>query len=97
MQKLGGQTHRGHQSNVDGTTRARIVPLTNDSSPRCVCSLVFAGPRFYCPTVKSILLSTVPASSRISTCHAPLASAGTVLRLQPRHGEPPIVSETSPT
>src|SRR5437762_5415068 len=46
MQKLDIQTHRGPQSNVSGTTRARIVPLTNDSGPRCVCCLAFAGPRF---------------------------------------------------
>src|ERR1700752_3507700 len=51
----------------------------------------------YCPTVKSIRLSTVPASSRISTCHAPFASAGTVFLLHVLHGDPPTVSGTSPT
>src|SRR5207249_4917005 len=51
----------------------------------------------YCPTVKSILFRTVPAASRISTCHAPLASAGIVLRLHVLHGDPPTASDTSPT
>src|SRR6185437_5727488 len=78
-------------------TLARIVPSTPDSGPPCVCCLVLACPRFYCPTVKSILLITVPISSRISTCHAPFASAGIVLRLHVRHGDPPIVSGTLPT
>src|SRR5436189_6217786 len=45
MQKLDAPTHRGDWSNVNGTTRAGIVPLTSNRNPRCVCCLVFAGPR----------------------------------------------------
>src|SRR5439155_2137392 len=51
----------------------------------------------YCPTVKSIRFSTAPAASLTSTCQAPVKSAGTVLRLHVRHGEPPTCSSTSPT
>src|SRR3989442_5007933 len=51
----------------------------------------------YCPTVKSIRFSTVPAASRTSTCHAPVQSAGTVFLLQVRQGELPTASSTSPT
>src|SRR2546425_6704039 len=51
----------------------------------------------YWPTVKSTRFTTVPAASRTSTCHAPVQSAGTVFRLQVRHGEPPTCSSTSPT
>src|SRR5207245_11739891 len=51
----------------------------------------------YCPTVKSIRFSTVPAASRTSTCQAPVQSAGTVLRLHVRQGDPPTCSSTSPT
>src|SRR3989441_3665967 len=51
----------------------------------------------YCPTVKSIRFSTVPAGSRTSTCQAPLQSAGTAFLLQVRQGEPPTASSTSPT
>src|SRR2546425_9028179 len=51
----------------------------------------------YCPTVKSIRFSTVPAGSRTSTCQAPVQSAGTVFLLQVRQGEPPTASSTSPT
>src|SRR6266436_6658600 len=95
--KTGQQTHRGHQSNVNGTTSAGIVPLTSNRTPRCVCYLALQVRVLYWPTVKSIRFITLPASSRISTCHAPLASAGTVLRLHVLHGDPPIVSGTSPT
>src|SRR2546422_10467690 len=51
----------------------------------------------YCPTVKSIRFSTVPAASRTSTCQAPVQSAGTVFLLQVRQGELPTASSTSPT
>src|ERR1043166_283128 len=53
--------------------------------------------RSYCPTVKSIRFSTVPAASCTSTCHAPVQSGGTVFLLQVRHGDPPTCSSTSPT
>src|SRR3989441_8210590 len=51
----------------------------------------------YCPTVKSSLFSTVPAASFPSPCQAPVHSAGTVLRLQVRQGDPPTCNSTSPT
>src|SRR5882762_881570 len=51
----------------------------------------------YCPTVKSILFSIAPAASFPSTCQAPVHSAGTVLRLHVRQGDPPTCSSTSPT
>src|SRR5579859_7623921 len=49
------------------------------------------------PTVKSTRFTTAPDASRTSTCHAPVQSGGTVLRLQVRQGEPPISSATSAT
>src|SRR6266849_1319442 len=71
---------------------------------RCTCSRASSVQRSvvpsendYCPTVKSSLFSTVPAASFTSTCQAPVHSAGTALRLQVRHGEPPTCSSTSPT
>src|SRR5206468_1677556 len=35
----------GKPSGVNGTTLARVVPLTVSRKPRCVCGLVVAGPR----------------------------------------------------
>src|SRR2546427_8382807 len=71
---------------------------------RCTCSRASSVQRSvvpsendYCPTVKSSLFSTVPAASFTSTCQAPVQSAGTVLRLQVRQGDPPTCNSTSPT
>src|SRR3989442_600213 len=71
---------------------------------RCTCSRASSVQRSvvpsendYCPTVKSSLFSTVPAASFTSTCQAPVHSAGTVLRLQVRQGDPPTCNSTSPT
>ena len=36
MQKLDAQTHRGHESSVNGKTLARVVPMTTYGIPRCV-------------------------------------------------------------
>src|SRR6185436_10829739 len=36
MQKLDAQTHRGHESSVNGKTLARVDPMTTYGIPRCV-------------------------------------------------------------
>ena len=36
MQELDAPTHRGFESSVNGTTLARVVPMTVDGAPRCV-------------------------------------------------------------
>src|SRR2546425_3235146 len=71
---------------------------------RCRCSRasslhggVVPAENDYCPPVKSSLFSPVPAASFTSTCQAPVHSAGTVLRLQVRQGDPPTCNSTSPT
>ena len=46
----------------------------------------------YCPTVKVLVASTVPVESFTSTFHSPVHSAGIVLRLYVRQGEPPMFS-----
>src|SRR5207237_8225101 len=57
---------------------------------------VGAGPP-YCPTVKSILFSTVPEASLTSTCQGPVQSGGTLFLLHVRQGDPLTCSSTSQT
>jgi len=74
------------------------IPVVRRYDAKSYVSRSVVAPwRRYCPTVKSIRFSTVPAASRTSTCHAPVQSAGTVFLLHVRHGDPPTCSSTSPT